>query len=344
MDLPTSDFTCICRRTFGGPAALKKHENSCKRRRDDLAAVLALAQKANAARKVGPSRSADPVDQSQEITVRSSPSDIVTGAHFIVLRRFNQTSRESETGDSQNSRSLEDAPSDDAWRPTKRQRRLPSRYQDHVLTQRNLRDVLPEPLTPVQSLPKGVAPDLVQQEPRNEVLVEEQPFHHAPVDTYPNAFQVFRRYEKLPTHDPESYVAAASLSNVRVAGPPQQSASLYAPYPNRNAFKLGSWYWNDGIQKSAKSFQSLLKVVGHDDFCPEDVRGVNWTAINQELGLNEWDSNQWEDVDASWCMSSVSIKVPFHRRLAMPGVRDFVVKSFYRRPLVAIIQEKLLKG
>ncbi|KAG6825349.1 hypothetical protein H0H92_004011 [Tricholoma furcatifolium] len=198
--------------------------------------------------------------------------------------------------------------------------RLPARYQDHILTQPNLRDVLPEPLTPVQALPTGVAPDPVQQDPRDEVLVHQQPLHHAPVDTYPNAFQVFRRYEELPTHDPESYVAAASLSNVRVLMSSQQSASLYAPYPNRNAFKLGSWYWNDGIQKSAKSFQSLLKVVGHDDFCPEDVRGVNWTAINKELGQNEWDSDQWEDVDASWSVSSVSIKVPFHRRLAMPGL------------------------
>ncbi|KAG6830763.1 hypothetical protein H0H92_014844 [Tricholoma furcatifolium] len=322
MDIPTSDFTCICRRSFASPGALKKHENSCKSRRDNFAAVLAHAQKANAARKAVPAPSEDPGLNSQEA----------------------MELKQSETGNISHRRSPETVVSDDARRPTKRQRRLPARYQDHVLNQPNLRDVLPEPLTPVQSLPTGEAPDLILQGQADKVVVDTEPVRHASIDTHPNAFQVFRHYEKLPDHDPESYVGPASLSDVRNFVLPQQSTSLYAPYPNRNAFKLGAWYWNDGIQKSSKSFQSLLKVVSQDDFRPEDVRGVNWSAINQQLGLNEWDSDQWGDVDATWSVSSVSIKVPFHRRLAMPGVRDFVVKSFYRRPLVAIIEEKLQKG
>ncbi|KAG6912842.1 hypothetical protein DXG01_011609, partial [Tephrocybe rancida] len=154
---------------------------------------------------------------------------------------------------------------------------------------------------------------------------------------------MFRKYQTLPTHDPKSIISMESLSNVKPTLPLEQaSAALYALYPNYNTFKLGQWYWADGAQKSQYSFQSLLKVVGDKGFNPDDVRGVNWASINSCLGLNDWDGDDgWEDADAGWHVSSVTIEVPFHRNSLHPGVREFTVKSFYRHSLVSVIREKL---
>ncbi|KAG6904811.1 hypothetical protein DXG01_007013 [Tephrocybe rancida] len=79
-------------------------------------------------------------------------------------------------------------------------------------------------------------------------------------------------------------------------------------------------------------------------FSPSDVQDVNWANINARLGLNNWDNllkEEWEDEDAGWQASSVSIQVPFHQFTNNPGVQDFVVKSFYHQSLAAVIREKL---
>ncbi|KAG6905506.1 hypothetical protein DXG01_002327 [Tephrocybe rancida] len=155
-----------------------------------------------------------------------------------------------------------------------------------------------------------------------------------------NTFGMFRHYQNLPTHDPESNTSADALSKIRQTLPLDR-AVVYMPYPNYNAFKLGHWYWNEGAQKSQQSFKSLISIVGDKNFNPDDVRAVNWKKINTKLGLNNWDKDEWEEADAGWRVSSVSIQVPFHSNTAHPGVHEFVVKSFYHRSLVSVILEKL---
>ena len=83
----------------------------------------------------------------------------------------------------------------------------------------------------------------------------------------------------------------------------------YYPYPNRNAFKLGDWFWNHGVQKSKGSFNELIKIVGHHDFHPADIRDVQWGHIDKVLGSQ--DEDIWIEDDSKWTCTPVTISVPF---------------------------------
>ena len=120
------------------------------------------------------------------------------------------------------------------------------------------------------------------------------------------------------------------------------SLEMYYPYPNRNAYRLGDWYWNGGIQKSQSSFKDLVQIIGDPDFSPSDVRDVHWPSINDHLAH---DCDEWADEDAGWTKTPVTILVPFQpRRGTQPdhggGPREFVV-DFHHRSLISVIREKL---
>jgi hypothetical protein len=52
---------------------------------------------------------------------------------------------------------------------------------------------------------------------------------------------------------------------------PQSTENDFHPYPNKNSFLLGNWYWNGGIQKLQESFHKLLSIIGNPDFRTDDV-------------------------------------------------------------------------
>ena len=167
--------------------------------------------------------------------------------------------------------------------------------------------------------------------------------------TIRNKFGLFRQFStsEAPSHDPEAEVTPEALSDVVDPPKPPSSISpenMFHPYPNRNAFRLGDWYWNGGAQKSQSSFKELIEIVGDTDFSPSDVRDVNWNHLNQHLA----EGDQWLDEDAGWERTPVTISVLFQpRRNAStdsqpnPGPRDFLVTDFYHRSILSIIQEKL---
>ncbi|KAG6913290.1 hypothetical protein DXG01_008139, partial [Tephrocybe rancida] len=162
--------------------------------------------------------------------------------------------------------------------PLKRSRgKLPAKFRDFVPSDcRSHRDALPQLLVPTSAAIHSLAEESAA--PTSFQGIEAATFH-----TPDNAFGMFRKYQTLPMHNPESIVSMESLSNVKPTLPLEQaSAALYALYPNYNAFKLGQWYWADG--------------------------------------LNDWDSDdRWEDADAGWRISSITIEVPFHRNSLHPG-------------------------
>ncbi|KAG6904573.1 hypothetical protein DXG01_008981, partial [Tephrocybe rancida] len=312
---PTAGYsvTCSCHKTFSTPAAYKNHENVCPSRTNDLAAILAEAKRS--LRRKAAEITSDP--PSEEVQANfSSP----TGSGPGLLPAAGTVP----------SFPIPNLPS----RPGKRPRtgQLPSRYRDMVLTEKRLRDTLPQPLA-VASLTLPV-PTLADD--TTPVATDLQTSYATFIDTPCNAFGLYRRYQKLPAHDPERAVSLGSLSDIKQIS----STPSYAPYPNSSAFKLGKWYWN-GVQKSQNSFRLLVDIVGSEDFVPADVRNINWKKIDSQLGVNEWDSEEWENVDAGWHVSEVTIQVPFHRNVQSPGVRPFTVRSFHRRPLVLVIRDKL---
>ena len=164
--------------------------------------------------------------------------------------------------------------------------------------------------------------------------------------TQRNRFGIFRSYfaESLPSHDPEAETSLDDLSDAPEPDPSSTKEPQFFPYPNANAFRLGDWYWNHGVQKSQKSFKDLIGIVGAPGFSSEDVRDVKWDQINNELA--DEDVNEWLDVDAGWTNTPVTIPIPFHPRRGIPptdddGPRDYIVSHFYHRKLMSIIRDKL---
>ena len=83
---------------------------------------------------------------------------------------------------------------------------------------------------------------------------------------------------------------------------PAVNHNSYRPYPNRNSFCLGEWYWNQGVQKSKESFRKRLEIVGSTEYHPEDVRDTDWRAIDCALGGNSQEgyNAEWLDEDDNW--------------------------------------------
>lgn len=166
-----------------------------------------------------------------------------------------------------------------------------------------------------------------------------------------NIFGLCRKYLSTEPliHDPDEW---ATLKDIYEPDKPTESSALlptslellFDPYPNKSSFSLGDWYWNHGIQKSQKDFRRLVDIIGAPDFNTEEIRNTNWFSINKKLGENDFDNDdkdEWEDVDAGWRQTKISINVPFHARMKVPGSQYTFVGDLYHRSIVSIIQEKL---
>ena len=231
-----------------------------------------------------------------------------------------------------------------SWTRRLGRRLLPLRY----------RDVLPEALPPIHP-PQPCSMDgsthvpasLDDQTPEG-TKTEASPARRLIqrlFATKPNKFGLSRHYSSIapPTHDPEEHITIEDLSDVlEPAKPEPLSPEAFSPYPNRNAFLLGDWYWNSGVQKSQSSFQSLIDVVGDPTFSPTDVREVSWKDVNRKLAADD----EWIDENVGWERTPVSISVPFQPRRGAPSDCDavpqqFTINDFYHRNLVSVIREKI---
>lgn len=255
-----------------------------------------------------------------------------------------------------------------AERRTRRTRILPKRFRDDIpqpLAQ------LPPPSADLSNLPGetlSTCDRLVPVDATTPTSVRpgDQPTLRSRITrcfrTSRNAFGLLRQYfsSSPPSHDPEELVDFSDLCDgheeslatahfqpcsidVADASPSTSIPTMsFGPYPNESSFLLGDWYWNGGRQKSLEDFRSLLDIIGRPEFCPEDVHGTKWHAIDAKLGLNDFDdeSDEWLD-DAGWRKSSITISVPFHKRAKHPGAKDFFVGYLYHRPLISVIKEKL---
>lgn len=166
-----------------------------------------------------------------------------------------------------------------------------------------------------------------------------------------NVFGLARRYiaQEPPSHDPEDYVALMDLvdDNIDAEYPePSVSPTLLHPYPNKNSFLLGDWFWSDGTQKSQESFKRLIDIVGSPDFDPADVRYTQWDQINKTLGEGDFDGDEWEDENMGWQKSSITISIPIPRQSRKKsdhhvGPQNYTIDHFYHRSIISVIREKL---
>lgn len=108
---------------------------------------------------------------------------------------------------------------------------------------------------------------------------------------------------------------------------------------------MGDWYWNQGAQKTQRSFKSLVDIISDVDFAPADIRETNWAAINSTLATNREDQlpdiERWLSEDRGWSRTAISILVPFHRFLKNPGSQRYVAGELYHRSITSVIKERL---
>ncbi|KIJ57944.1 hypothetical protein HYDPIDRAFT_34653 [Hydnomerulius pinastri MD-312] len=226
---------------------------------------------------------------------------------------------------------------------------LPLPPQDHegqVEPASGCPDAEPPPSKHVQL---QVAPVSTSNSPHADKVPEPRPT----LKTDTNSFGLFRLYDEgsPPSHDPQNCLDTENAVQPHQVLSPQQRTttdSPFHPYPNESSFRLGDWYWNEGMQQSRRNFQKLIEIVGGSEFRAEDIRTTNWTAIDRELGDLDTaesattDAEEWLDADAGWIRTPVTISVPFHRRSLHPGPKDYSVNDFYHRSLMSIIRGKLL--
>jgi hypothetical protein len=164
-----------------------------------------------------------------------------------------------------------------------------------------------------------------------------------------NIFGLLRQYfsNQRPATDPEELVTLPDLSpsaHFDSTSTSPNFASPFYPFPNESSFRLGHWYWNEGVQKSKQGFKQLLEIVGDPTYDPNDVRNTKWDQINQTLGCNKEDGEEegeWMDEDAGWKKTRIKISVPFHRRMKSPGAQDYVGADLYHRSLVDVMKERI---
>lgn len=122
--------------------------------------------------------------------------------------------------------------------------------------------------------------------------------------------------------------------------------------PSSCALRLAEWYWDEGSEKSVRSFQSLIDIISSDEFQAADIKNTNWRKVYSILGLTTeelktaWDGTEKEELGAwfaetSWKRQDVPIDVPFDSATAVPGTHRYWVRDFYHRPLIDVVREKL---
>ena len=223
-----------------------------------------------------------------------------------------------------------------AKRRVRRKIYLPVRFQDE---QPQAQAALPPPET--------LLPEVMRFEPAESIsgtAMKTRKLLKSPR----NVFGLFRQYraERFPTHDPEVEQQRTALSEVTsdhkelpVGG------AIFGPYPNKSAFLLGEWYWNDGMQKTKAGFKRLIDIICRRDFRPEDIQGVPWDALNEQLGesdaAGDIEDTWYDEPDAGWTATPISLPIPIHRLAESPGVQEYHFPPFHHRSIVAILKEKM---
>lgn len=222
------------------------------------------------------------------------------------------------------------------------------------------RDILPQPLPSLIPVEEVTLPrDSIQTSSSSSPSPSPDPapsLHSSTFRTPRNLFGLSRLYHSKspPLHDPEDLIELQDLAEGinRPSVVPLQAneeadgGDILHPYPNKNSFLLGEWYWNGGAQKSRESFNSLIDIVGDPTFRPEDIRETKWAKLDEKLAQNSFDDDsdagaEWLDDDAGWKKSLISISVPFHSRTKKPGTQTHEVGYLYHRSIVSVIREKL---
>lgn len=168
--------------------------------------------------------------------------------------------------------------------------------------------MLPQPLADLPLIPEtdeSLSPQVQTDDnpgaTSDPSLSSAAPRTRKPFTSLRNIFGLFRRYhsETWPTHDPEEFVDLQALSDIPVpefqcsnSNTSDADASRFRPYGNESSFRLGNWYWSNGVQKTRSNFRKLIDIIAHPSFKPKDVGDAKWDQIDKELAGNSFNSSK----------------------------------------------------
>jgi Plavaka transposase len=371
LPLTPAPFRCTCTRHFTQESAYTKHQCLCTQGKKRLFSALSKAKEllgsakrsrvdgsgrpyaclSTASSSVQPPRSCDLSPSANQVNEGSVAGPSNTGSTLSEMhsqRELSCAAFSSLNTDSGAAPMVIDD-DEDLSLAQRRSRRvdvpMPLRYRQYE-------DVLPQPPPSVPlshtAPPPGPNPP---ENPTHASTGTPTSLRGPPFRTAKNAFGLVRQFFSSipPSHDPEEAVTLQDMSSVPAVAPAEPDTPCaphdlaFHPYPNQSSFELGHWYWNGGVQKSHKDFKELIDIVGDSHFDPDDVRSTPWDRINSTLGTSRDDDeeNEWEDEDAGWRKTEVTIQVPFSRTTAQPGSRSYMAADLYHRPLISVIREKL---
>ncbi|KAG2110220.1 uncharacterized protein F5147DRAFT_772487 [Suillus discolor] len=327
----SSPFRCTCLHQFTQESAYTKHQCSCMQGKKRLFSALAKAKDLLGTAKrfrvdgSGQSHACLSMASCNEGSVMISNIGSISSAVPQELPPAGSSSQENASATPSNT-NFSAAPMkiDEDQGLSLAQRRSRCVDVPMSLHYRQYEDVLPQP--PL-TIPSGYPADPNPPETPTDASISARPLFRAP----------------------PFFVTLQDISSVAPAKPDSRTAPhnlAFHPYPNRSSFELGNWYWNGTMQKSHQDFKQLINIVGCSDFDPDDVQSTSWDRINSKLGSSAHDEggDEWEDEDAGWCKTKVTIQVPFSRTTAQPDARPYLVVDLYHRSIVSIIREKLLNA
>ncbi|KAG6904676.1 hypothetical protein DXG01_008155, partial [Tephrocybe rancida] len=356
---------CICcEQEYTTASGLNYHARTCKATRKRVGSALHNLRDVWRAkrRRLNPVGS-DPVPheghsllsqvEQMVVTMDETAAASTEGASTVAETRTPGTDPPKQVGQDPDLQPIVDVNPGRRARPP-RIPKLPMRFRDFI-PQSTFPLSIPQTVQSLPAIPElAVESEVPNLEPVGPSL------HAAPNATLPRAFtsprNVFglsRTYHgtQVPSHDPEESITLKSLDdtpmpNDRLEGLALASSpSPYFPYPNKNSFALGKWFWDPGMQKSQRSFKKLINIVSSDDFAPKDIQNTRWGAIDRILGQNDFDDgsdqHEWEDEDAGWKKTPITLDIPFHKRMKTKRAQQHLAGSIYHRSIVAVIKEKL---
>ncbi len=150
------------------------------------------------------------------------------------------------------------------------------------------------------------------------------------VKTAVNKFGLTRVYHGHPSGAPESQMSDFLTDNLQ---PPRQPATglplnkrtvmeIIYPYPNISSFLFNRWHWDSG-KKTKKGRADFIDVVAqHPDFRIEDITGVNFDRLDNQLAQNPGAVVD----DNGWTNSSVPIYIPTGKKETKASRREAVAR------------------
>lgn len=98
---------------------------------------------------------------------------------------------------------------------------------------------------------------------------------------------------------------------------------------------MQQWHWLDGARKTQQGRDDLVNdVLLHPKFSVDDIRGMNWSALDDAL-----ETKASTGLSAGWKSTSLHINVPSYTSSKSSHAEKFEVPDFHYRPLMDVVTE-----